>query len=133
LLCRVVNKVLVTFPQTQAPSNCPPMTVVGTPLRQEIMAARQRTREEDGTFRLLVVGGSQGSGVLGDVIPAMLCLFSAAERARFVVVHQARANDVEALHATYKELGLAGYKVEAFFSDMPRRYVDAHLVISRGG
>ncbi|MCP5405061.1 MAG: UDP-N-acetylglucosamine--N-acetylmuramyl-(pentapeptide) pyrophosphoryl-undecaprenol N-acetylglucosamine transferase [Pseudomonadaceae bacterium] len=133
LLARWVKVVLLTFEGTPVPETNARVRVVGTPLRKEVLAARKRKREEDGTFRLLVLGGSQGARIMSDVVPEAVAMLTARQRARVVVVQQARAEDVARVQNAYAQLGLAGYEVRAFFEDLPRKYVDAHVVIGRSG
>ena len=47
-------------------------------------------------------------------------------------MQQARAEDLDAVRATYARLGVAA-EVAPFFSDLPARMAAAHLVISRSG
>ncbi|MFZ2587841.1 MAG: UDP-N-acetylglucosamine--N-acetylmuramyl-(pentapeptide) pyrophosphoryl-undecaprenol N-acetylglucosamine transferase [Alphaproteobacteria bacterium] len=134
LLARWVDKVLVTFPETYVPAVVEAKTVVvGTPLRHEVLEARTLVRVEDGVFRLLVLGGSQGSAVLGAVVPAMVRQLSLKERESMAVVHQARAQDVEMLEAQYAGIGLRSVEVKAFFDDLPARTVACNLIVARAG
>lgn len=135
LLCPYVNKVGITFEETlpHLPPKCAPTVLVGTPLREDILNMRKRRREEDGTFHVLILGGSQGARILGEVVPETIAMLSAKDRSRTVIVHQSRPEDVAAVSNAYAQLGLAGYLVQGFFNDLPRRYVDAHLVIGRSG
>lgn len=135
LLCGLVDKVCITFEETRRhlPKGCSAVALVGTPLRAEIIEARRKPRQDDGFFHLLVLGGSQGSTVLGETIPEMLAMLDETTRKGFKVVHQARPGDVAALSNAYAALGLGGYLVQAFFSDLPQRYVDCSLIIGRSG
>jgi UDP-N-acetylglucosamine--N-acetylmuramyl-(pentapeptide) pyrophosphoryl-undecaprenol N-acetylglucosamine transferase len=136
-LCGIVDKVCITFGETRQhlPKGCGalPLALVGTPLREEIIAARRKKRTDDGHFHLLVLGGSQGSVVLGETIPEMLAMLDDKARKRIKVVHQAKPSDVAALSAAYAKLNLGGYLVQAFFSDLPQRYVDCSLIVGRSG
>lgn len=132
-LAGCVDKVLLTFEGTPMEPVKASVKVVGTPLRAEILEARRKVRHEDGTFRILVLGGSMGARILSAVVPAMVCALPLRIRAKLVVVQQARSEDVEAVSARYKEAQLAGFEVKTFFDDMPARYVQAHVVIGRSG
>lgn len=132
-LSRWVDKVLLTFEGTPVPPTRAAVKVVGTPLRKEILDARKLKRKEDGTFRLLVVGGSMGARIMGQVVPEMLALIPARTRAKMRVVQQVRADDVAAVTDVYSKLKLGGFEVAAFYPDLPQRYVDAHVVLGRSG
>jgi UDP-N-acetylglucosamine--N-acetylmuramyl-(pentapeptide) pyrophosphoryl-undecaprenol N-acetylglucosamine transferase len=85
-----------------------------------------------GRINLLIIGGSQGARVFGEVIPAGIALLPQTLRARLDVVHQVREEQLAAAKQAYKK---AGVNAEAapFFADMGQRLGAAHLVISRAG
>lgn len=106
----------------------------GNPLRPAAIEAAKTPYPSfaDGTFRLLVTGGSQGATVLSDVVPAAAARLSEEKRRRLRIVHQARGEDETRVRATYRELGVEA-EVAAFFKDLPNRIAQAHLVVSRAG
>jgi UDP-N-acetylglucosamine--N-acetylmuramyl-(pentapeptide) pyrophosphoryl-undecaprenol N-acetylglucosamine transferase len=55
-----------------------------------------------------------------------------AVRARLSISQQAREEDVARVRSAYARMGVAA-EVEPFFSDLPRRMAQSHLVISRSG
>ena len=59
--------------------------------------------EEDGIFRVLVTGGSQGASVLSQVVPDGLAMLPVTFRRRLQVTHQARIEDIDAVRAKYAE------------------------------
>jgi UDP-N-acetylglucosamine--N-acetylmuramyl-(pentapeptide) pyrophosphoryl-undecaprenol N-acetylglucosamine transferase len=132
-LARLVAVMTLTFAASRRHLPAGTRTVAaGMPLRAEVLAARRLKRRSDGKFRLLVVGGSQGSRLINDVVPAMLGLMPAAERKGIEVVHQARPEDAAAVVAAYRQLKVPA-TVKAFFDDLPARTRAAHLVIGRSG
>jgi len=109
--------------------------VVGNPVRLPILAARERPYPEapaGGRLNLLIIGGSQGARLFGEVIPAAIALLPQQLRARLDVVHQVRDEQVEAAKNTYKKADVSA-DVAPFFTDMGQRLGAAHLVISRAG
>jgi len=86
----------------------------------------------DGKLHLLVTGGSQGARVMSDVVPEAIALLSEAQRARLVIVQQARGEDLERVQQAYARLHVA-FEAAPFFSDLPLRMAKAHLVIARSG
>lgn len=109
--------------------------VVGNPVRLPILAVRERPYPEapaGGRLNLLIIGGSQGARVFGEVIPSAISLLQPALRARLDVVHQVREEQVEAARAKYKAANVSA-EVAPFFKDMGQRLGAAHLVISRAG
>jgi UDP-N-acetylglucosamine--N-acetylmuramyl-(pentapeptide) pyrophosphoryl-undecaprenol N-acetylglucosamine transferase len=110
-------------------------TYTGNPVRPLVIEASKvpyAPPGADGTFRLLVFGGSQGARVMSEIVPPAVALLGADIRARLHVVQQARAEDIDAVSARYNALGVAA-SCAAFFSDLPVRMAAAHLVVSRSG
>ena len=110
------------------------VTCTGNPVRPAVIAAAGLAYPgfSDGHFRLLVTGGSQGARVMSDVVPPAIALLGADQRARLLVVQQARGEDEARVRAAYGELGVAA-EVAPFFRDLPARIAQAHLVIARSG
>lgn len=109
--------------------------VVGNPVRNPIKAVRDKPYPDltdTSPLNILVTGGSQGARLFGDVIPKAVASLPGEQRARLVVVQQAREEQLELVRAAYREAGVKA-TVEAFFSDMQDRLAAAHLVIARAG
>ena len=108
---------------------------VGNPVRDEVLALRDQPFPplgEDGIFRLLVTGGSQGAAMLSDVVPEALALLPEHFRRRLQVTQQCRAEDIEQVRARYAALGIPA-DLATYMPDMPDRLAWAHLVIARAG
>lgn len=111
------------------------LTFTGNPVRPAVIEASHISYDaprDGGRLNLLVFGGSQGARVMSEIVPPAIERLDAALRARLHVVQQARAEDIEAVRATYQRLGVAA-DCAPFFSDLPARMAAAHLVISRSG
>lgn len=109
--------------------------LVGNPVRDAVLALRSKPYpllEEDGIFRVLVTGGSQGASVLSQVVPDGLSMLPVAFRRRLQVTHQARIEGIEACRAKYAELSIAA-DLATYLPDMPEQLAWAHLVIARAG
>ncbi len=87
---------------------------------------------DDGMFRLLVAGGSQGARVMADIVPAAVAALPDALRAKISVVQQARPEDIARVEAIYAGAGV-GAEIAPFFADFPARLAAAHFVITRAG
>ena len=62
LLCRVVDRVFISFEESREYLQCPSVVMTGNPVRKELIAAvKGGGAREDERFCLLVVGGSQGA------------------------------------------------------------------------
>lgn len=108
---------------------------VGNPVRPEVLALRGDPFPEfteDGLFRVLVTGGSQGASVLSEVVPDGLAMLPPSLRHRLQVTQQCRPEDLEAVRARY-----AAHEIPAelgtYFEDMQGRLAAAHLFIGRAG
>lgn len=126
LLSRIATRVLEAFPHT-----FPEALTVGNPVRAgfaELPPPEQRIRK-DGPARVLVIGGSQGSKALNELMPQALALMPAAQRPQ--VIHQA-GRTLDVAQAAYAKAGVTA-SVEAFINDMPAAYAGADLVVCRSG
>jgi UDP-N-acetylglucosamine--N-acetylmuramyl-(pentapeptide) pyrophosphoryl-undecaprenol N-acetylglucosamine transferase len=109
--------------------------VVGNPVRAPILAVRAQdypTPTPGSPLRLLIIGGSQGARLFGEVIAPAIARLPEDIRRRLSVTQQVRAEQAEAVRAFYAERGIAA-EVSSFFSDMGARLAACHLVIARAG
>ena len=107
--------------------------LTGNPVRPSVLeAAREPYPEFAGMLRLLVTGGSQGARVMSDIVPAAIARLEPLERARLIIVQQARGEDEARVRQAYDAMGLVT-EVHPFFADLPLRIAQAHLVIARAG
>jgi UDP-N-acetylglucosamine--N-acetylmuramyl-(pentapeptide) pyrophosphoryl-undecaprenol N-acetylglucosamine transferase len=137
LVARWVDAIATAYPVVERlPDSCREKThLVGNPVRDEVLALRDQpfpALDEDGIFRLLVTGGSQGATVLSDVVPEGLGLMPIGFRRRLQVTQQCRAEDIEAVRARYAELSIPA-DLATYLPDLPDRLGWAHLVIARAG
>lgn len=109
--------------------------LIGNPVREALLALRDRPYpivDEEGIFRVLVTGGSQGATVLSKVVPDGLALLPVHFRRRLQVTHQARIEDIDAVRAKYQAHGIPA-DVSTYITDMPEALAWAHIVIARAG
>jgi UDP-N-acetylglucosamine--N-acetylmuramyl-(pentapeptide) pyrophosphoryl-undecaprenol N-acetylglucosamine transferase len=109
--------------------------LVGNPVRESVLAIRERpypVLDEDGIFRVLVTGGSQGATVLSNVVPDGLALLPVAFRRRLQVTHQARIEDIDLVRQKYAEHAIPA-DIATYLPDLPEQLGWAHLVIARAG
>jgi UDP-N-acetylglucosamine--N-acetylmuramyl-(pentapeptide) pyrophosphoryl-undecaprenol N-acetylglucosamine transferase len=134
-LARGARAFALSFPKTKRlkSAGTARATLVGNPVRPEIaaLAARPYT-PPSGVIDLLVVGGSLGAQVFSKIVPAAFAALTPAQRARFRVAQQCRADDIEATRAAYAAMNMTA-ELETFFDDVPSRLTAAHLVVSRAG
>ena len=110
------------------------ITFTGNPLRPPVIAAANvpYAAPTDGKRRVLVFGGSEGARVMAEIVPAAISLLDARIGTHLSVVQQARAEDMDAVRASYSRVGVSA-EIAPFFSDLPARMAAAQLIISRSG
>jgi len=137
LLAPRMTSIALTFPQPKGlvPKALAKATVTGNPVRDAVIAMRAQPYPElssAGPIRILCFGGSQGATVFSHVVPDAIVSLPDTIRSRIQLVQQCRAEDLERVRAAYQEAGLS-VEIGTFFSDLPERMAQAHLVISRSG
>jgi UDP-N-acetylglucosamine--N-acetylmuramyl-(pentapeptide) pyrophosphoryl-undecaprenol N-acetylglucosamine transferase len=135
----VMNKVKVVaaaFPIARfAPTDIAKIVLTGNPLRPEVEAlwgAPYKVPEAGGPLRLLVFGGSQGARAMSEIVPAALTRLPHDMKLRLSVVQQCRPEDIEQVREIYKNAEIRA-DLQRFFSDLPKRMAETHLVIARSG
>ncbi len=131
ILARVASRIMEAFPGTFAPRFRAVCT--GNPIRAEIAALGApdaRMAERTGALHLLVLGGSQGSAALNEVVPEAIRELAVEERPR--VWHQSGPRNPEAARARYRQLGLEA-RVDPFIEAMEKAYAWADVVLCRAG
>jgi len=135
LLARWVDALATAYTQVdRLPPKIEPV-VVGNPVRAEVLALRDQPYPpltEDGIFRLLVTGGSQGASILSTVVPDALGLLPIVLRQRLQVTQQCRPEDIETVRARYAELDIPA-DCATYLGDLPERLGWSHLFVGRSG
>jgi UDP-N-acetylglucosamine--N-acetylmuramyl-(pentapeptide) pyrophosphoryl-undecaprenol N-acetylglucosamine transferase len=111
------------------------MVVTGNPVRPEVLRYKDYVYSRhnvNGTFNLLVFGGSQGASVFSTLLPEAISLIPREKLSRLKLVQQCRKGELASTLQAYGALGI-DVELRDFFDDMPLRIVKAHLVISRSG
>jgi UDP-N-acetylglucosamine--N-acetylmuramyl-(pentapeptide) pyrophosphoryl-undecaprenol N-acetylglucosamine transferase len=130
LLCRVVDRVFISFEESRAHFGGGNLYLTGNPIREEFLVTKPRDLR-DPRFTVLVIGGSQGARAVNDAMVEALVILK--ERGRDLrVIHQTGRTDHDRIQAAYREKGLQG-EVSAFIQDMAGAYARADLVVSRAG
>ncbi len=81
---------------------------------------------------LTVLGGSQGAGILGNLVPDSIAMIGTTLRSKVRVFQQARPEQIDQLKARYKALKVKA-SIKPFFTNMPGLLAKSDLVISRSG
>ncbi len=132
-----VDAIATSYRETERlkPKHLGKVHLVGNPVRAEVLALREQpfpAFSEDGLLRVLVTGGSQGAGILSQVVPDGLAMLPTALRARLQVTQQCRPEDIEAVRQRYAAHDIPA-ELGTYFENMAERLADAHLFIGRAG
>lgn len=126
------KKVGVSFQKTIGRVSPKKIVYVGYPLRESLRELSDKVSEKDRSFDLLVLGGSQGSSVLNNVVLEFVSLLSGEEKEKIAVIHITGQEQFESVRRRYRIIGVKN-EVYGFASDMARFYRRADLVIARAG
>ncbi len=136
LVMNQVKVVAAAFPIARfAPNDKSKIVLTGNPLRPEVealWASPYQSPQSDGPLRLLVFGGSQGARAMSEIVPAALTRLPHDLKTRLSVVQQCRPEDIETVRQIYRNADIKA-ELQSFFSDLPRRMAESHLVIARSG
>jgi UDP-N-acetylglucosamine--N-acetylmuramyl-(pentapeptide) pyrophosphoryl-undecaprenol N-acetylglucosamine transferase len=137
LLSRAVSAIATSLPGVldREPSLTGKATVTGTPMRPAILVAASVPFEapaSSATFRLMVIGGSQGARVMADIVAPAIERLEPALCRRLSIVQQVREEDIARVRAVYHRLKINA-ELASFFGDLAMRLAAGHLVIARAG
>jgi len=136
LVMNRVRKVAAAFPIARfGPRDSSKIVLTGNPLRPEVEAlwgAPYNLPETRGPIRILVFGGSQGARAMSEIVPAALTRLPHDMKMRLSVVQQCRPEDLEKVREIYRNAEIRA-ELQSFFSDLPKRMAESHLVIARSG
>lgn len=107
----------------------------GNPIRKKMRDVSNipyKAPEPRGKLHLLIIGGSQGANIFTKVLPEALSRLSIQQRDRIIISQQCRQGEIEDTKMKYKGLGINA-ELALFFSDIHKKFADAHLIISRAG
>lgn len=106
----------------------------GNPVRAAVLerAGASYIPPGDYPMSVVVIGGSQGARILSQMVPQAMARLPYDLRERLRVAHQARDEDADMARATYFDANINA-DVEPFFHDIPNRFAEAQLIISRSG
>ena len=132
LLARIAQRIYTSFSESHAHFPAEKVRLMGNPVREEMITIRRQIsqREINRPFTVLVAGGSQGARSINTAIIDMLSHVD--KPASLQLIHQCGSDDRDRIRQAYAAAGIPA-RVEAFFNDMDRQYVQADLVVCRAG
>jgi UDP-N-acetylglucosamine--N-acetylmuramyl-(pentapeptide) pyrophosphoryl-undecaprenol N-acetylglucosamine transferase len=129
LVGKRVQAAAVNFPAAAQWFHNPEVT--GIPVRPEFFTLGSAPA---GPPHLLIFGGSQGARLFNQTLPGIVPALLEAVPG-LTILHQSGARHIEPTRAAYAASGAtpSQWRVEPFLNDMPARFAQAHLVMSRSG
>ena len=136
-LARWVDRVALSFRDTQAQLDGTPAVITGLPVRRAIGCwSRAQAAEQFGVSpaqpTLLVLGGSQGSRALNRLMPQVAERLAEEERRRWQILHLTGPADTAAVRETYAAHHIRAW-VAPLLVEMEAAYALADLVLARAG
>jgi UDP-N-acetylglucosamine--N-acetylmuramyl-(pentapeptide) pyrophosphoryl-undecaprenol N-acetylglucosamine transferase len=131
ILGNFVNKIFVTYAQTQTYFPQAKVILSGNPVRAAFVVERSKDKEKKDYWQLLVFGGSQGAEAINksiiDILPQLQSM-----KNKVHVLHQTGSRQAKEMKRAYGQFGIQA-KVTPFIVDMAGAYADADLIICRAG
>lgn len=136
-LARWVDQVMVSFRETQRALRSTRSVVTGMPVRDAIGRSSRTAQAARFGFNaarptLLVLGGSQGSQAINQLMLDLVSYLSAEERSQWQVLHITGTADAQRIGEVYARWGLHAY-VAPYLVEMDAAYAQADLVLARAG
>jgi UDP-N-acetylglucosamine--N-acetylmuramyl-(pentapeptide) pyrophosphoryl-undecaprenol N-acetylglucosamine transferase len=135
-LAQQATRVAVSFPETRGMEGLSEKTVLtGNPVRAvalQYKAAAYPEFDDQGRVKLVVFGGSQGAKYFSDFLPTVFAEMQLELLQRIDLVQQCRPEDVERVRQLFAKLNLQ-CELSSFFSNLPERISQSHLVVCRAG
>ncbi len=123
------SKICVAYPGMERFFPADKLILTGNPVRQNLTEGRRSETEKRKT--LLIIGGSLGARTINEAVKAALPQLTKTD---IHVVWQTGKTYYEKCRKAWEEAGKpANIECLDFLSDMPDRYAQADLVISRAG
>lgn len=134
MVAPLVQRIFLAFESAVQFFNRQKARVVGTPVRQAFLDAREPDAGRVGTGtkrQLLIFGGSQGAQAINSAVIEALPLLGAVKD-ELAITHQTGEADHARVVAAYEKGGVSA-QVVPFLYDMPTVLRGADLVVSRAG
>lgn len=137
LLQRKADAIALSFATTKRLSkrSQKKTVITGNPVRSSIAQLSSAPYPHPGVNHdifIMVIGGSQGSKILSDIVPRAFALLPINIRKRLVVTHQCRVEDLVRIKSDYQQIGIKA-EVFSFIENIPDYFLRAHLIIARAG
>ncbi len=136
-LSRWVDRVAVSFRETQSALHGTPSVITGMPVRETIGHSSRTVQAERFGFNaarptLLVLGGSQGARAINHVMMDIVGRLTPEEREQWQLLHVTGLADESCVKEAYAKRGMRSW-VASYLVGMDAAYAQADLVLARAG
>jgi len=136
LLSKLADVVAISFKKTYSISDIPSYKIVytGNPIRNQILALRDRDHKklDRNVFRILILGGSQGSALFSDIIPKAVEILDPKIQSKLFIFQQVRNENLTSTVRSYNSTK-AKVEIKVFFKNIEDLLYKCDLVIARSG
>ena len=139
ILGKVVNKIFITYPESERFFPGFKVLVTGNPVRREIKEAfmkKKGAKDNKEPFTLFIFGGSRGASSINRAVSELFTEMSVGGLKKMNIIHQTGLDDFERIRGMYEDRvgdGAINVEVFPFIKDMASAYRKADLVICRAG
>ena len=134
-LSKYASFIAQSFENTKYAPSRTKKILTGMPIRKNISTLNNREYKIYNTndkYQLLIIGGSQGAKIFGEVIPLAIKNLPSALQERLQIFHQCRKDDIQEVKNNYQGCS-ADLTISHFFENMADLYSQTSLIISRAG
>ena len=131
LLCRIVDRVFISFAESEVHFPGGSIHLTGNPIRQELFKEKNNHQKVNQRFTILILGGSQGARAINKAFLDTLGILKNNGK-ESLIIHQTGETDHAWVLEEYQEMGFEG-EITPFIHDMAKAYQRADLVVSRAG
>lgn len=134
-LCKYASLVAQSFRNVKYAPEEGKCVLCGMPVRANIAAVGDKEYPPLGDsdkMQILVLGGSQGAKIFGEVLPQAVAMLAPEVQARLKIYQQCRTGEEEQIIKAYEKTACETV-VCHFFENMAELYAGCHLIISRSG
>ena len=126
-LSRISTKIAITYKNTTFAHKSAILS--GIPIRKLKVKKNKKNKNKK---TILIIGGSQGAQVFGEIIKKVLLRFDKNLLKKIFIVHQVKKEDLKSMKNFYRNINIE-FKIKSFFTDIYDEINNSDLIISRCG
>jgi UDP-N-acetylglucosamine--N-acetylmuramyl-(pentapeptide) pyrophosphoryl-undecaprenol N-acetylglucosamine transferase len=136
ILALLARRVAVSFKETEKAFG-KKAVFTGNPIRKKLLSVKKEDalkyyKLDPSKFTILVLGGSQGSQKINEIISGMLGILSGEEKKQINILHIAGIRNIDDVRKKYEGRGIDGCVCD-FVDDIGYPYAMADFIVSRAG